>query len=259
MNFAFRPILPRGWVAEWDNNYREWYYVNLSTGRSQWEKPVSGAELTSANAYPSTRASVPRNVPEGWKAVWDPNYEEWFYANIHTAETQWEMPLQPVFAPQNKLGSRPKTTKVSLQHAVFKSPLRSSYKETTPNATSRLDAIPVQKHENDIEEAVASQIRVEKGKGCRTRPDKLVDGSQEPHKVKGLDKSAGMESVSEESSPHSLVGVMEKRSMRLNKLSRLLDGQTSVRRHPYQDLDDYDGFRILELHPGSRHVSRIQS
>ncbi|CAH0057729.1 unnamed protein product [Clonostachys solani] len=33
------PPVPPGWVAEWNGQYRAWYYVNLSTNVSQWEAP----------------------------------------------------------------------------------------------------------------------------------------------------------------------------------------------------------------------------
>ncbi|KAK9332250.1 hypothetical protein V1520DRAFT_324763 [Lipomyces starkeyi] len=33
------PPVPDGWLAKYDTNYNTYYYVNLSTGKSQWEKP----------------------------------------------------------------------------------------------------------------------------------------------------------------------------------------------------------------------------
>ncbi|KAK6532514.1 hypothetical protein TWF281_006703 [Arthrobotrys megalospora] len=32
--------LPPGWIARWDQNTQHWYYVDTSTGRSVWERPV---------------------------------------------------------------------------------------------------------------------------------------------------------------------------------------------------------------------------
>ncbi|KAI5286144.1 hypothetical protein KEM54_000029 [Ascosphaera aggregata] len=34
------PSVPPGWKAQFDERYKEWYYVDLSTGKSQWEKPT---------------------------------------------------------------------------------------------------------------------------------------------------------------------------------------------------------------------------
>lgn len=37
------PPCPPGWTAKWDQNAQRWYYVEHSTGRSQWEAPSHGA------------------------------------------------------------------------------------------------------------------------------------------------------------------------------------------------------------------------
>ncbi|EXJ69952.1 uncharacterized protein A1O5_07025 [Cladophialophora psammophila CBS 110553] len=37
----------------------------------------------------------PPKVPEGWKAVWNDQYKEWFYVNLHTKESTWEKPTAP--------------------------------------------------------------------------------------------------------------------------------------------------------------------
>ncbi|KAK9478981.1 hypothetical protein V1514DRAFT_329589 [Lipomyces japonicus] len=36
------PSVPEGWLAKYDLNYKTFYYVNLATGNSQWEKPSAG-------------------------------------------------------------------------------------------------------------------------------------------------------------------------------------------------------------------------
>jgi hypothetical protein len=41
----------------------------------------------------------PPKVPEGWKAVWNEQYKEWFYVNIYTKASQWDKPTQPVYPP----------------------------------------------------------------------------------------------------------------------------------------------------------------
>ncbi|PWY96110.1 hypothetical protein BO94DRAFT_579978 [Aspergillus sclerotioniger CBS 115572] len=38
------PSVPEGWKAEFDNRYQEWYYVNLHTGQSHWERPDRPAQ-----------------------------------------------------------------------------------------------------------------------------------------------------------------------------------------------------------------------
>ena len=36
-----KPQVPEGWVAQWNEQYKEWFYVNTYTKQSQWEKPTS--------------------------------------------------------------------------------------------------------------------------------------------------------------------------------------------------------------------------
>lgn len=37
------PKVPEGWVARWNDQYKEWFYVNTYTKVSQWEKPTEPA------------------------------------------------------------------------------------------------------------------------------------------------------------------------------------------------------------------------
>ncbi|KAI9699406.1 MAG: hypothetical protein M1836_003017 [Candelina mexicana] len=39
----------------------------------------------------------PPKVPEGWKAVYNTQYNEWFYVNIYTKVSQWDKPTSPVY------------------------------------------------------------------------------------------------------------------------------------------------------------------
>lgn len=43
----------------------------------------------------------PPRVPEGWKAVWNDQYKEWFYVNLHTKQSQWDKPEAPASASNN--------------------------------------------------------------------------------------------------------------------------------------------------------------
>ncbi|KAI9814042.1 MAG: hypothetical protein M1827_003506 [Pycnora praestabilis] len=40
----------------------------------------------------------PPRVPEGWKAQWNAQYNEWFYVNVHTKQSQWDKPTEPAYA-----------------------------------------------------------------------------------------------------------------------------------------------------------------
>ncbi|PHH85953.1 hypothetical protein CDD83_10943 [Cordyceps sp. RAO-2017] len=35
------PEVPAGWAARWNEQYKEWFYVNVYTKKSQWEKPTA--------------------------------------------------------------------------------------------------------------------------------------------------------------------------------------------------------------------------
>lgn len=37
------PPLPQGWIAQWDGDSKKYYFVQLSTGMSQWETPTQAA------------------------------------------------------------------------------------------------------------------------------------------------------------------------------------------------------------------------
>jgi hypothetical protein len=39
------PPLPEGWIAQWDGMSRKYYFVQLSTGASQWETPTHAAPM----------------------------------------------------------------------------------------------------------------------------------------------------------------------------------------------------------------------
>lgn len=44
------PIVPEGWVAQYDPTYQRFYYVNLATQRSQWQKPPGTADVPTTGA-----------------------------------------------------------------------------------------------------------------------------------------------------------------------------------------------------------------
>lgn len=64
------PPLPAGWIAQWDASSRKYYFVQLSTGASQWETPAEAAPVGggdgSASHTPAPRADHPYGgVPAG--------------------------------------------------------------------------------------------------------------------------------------------------------------------------------------------------
>ncbi|BCS27512.1 uncharacterized protein APUU_60560S [Aspergillus puulaauensis] len=35
------PSVPEGWTTQFDDTYKQWFFINLTTGKSQWEPPQS--------------------------------------------------------------------------------------------------------------------------------------------------------------------------------------------------------------------------
>ncbi|WEW56337.1 WW domain-containing protein wwm1 [Emydomyces testavorans] len=62
------PRVPEGWKAQYHDGYKEWYYVDLSTGVSQWNPPPMPAQapgqrpVSSSSPPPMYEASGPGNV-----------------------------------------------------------------------------------------------------------------------------------------------------------------------------------------------------
>ncbi|KAG6039367.1 hypothetical protein E4U41_002757 [Claviceps citrina] len=54
------PEVPAGWVARWNDQYKEWFYVNVYTKKSQWEKPTAPVFPVDENA--------PSGPPPGYEA-----------------------------------------------------------------------------------------------------------------------------------------------------------------------------------------------
>ncbi|KAK3397177.1 hypothetical protein B0T20DRAFT_356901 [Sordaria brevicollis] len=56
------PKVPEGWVARWNDQYKEWFYVNTYTKKSQWEKPTEPA------VPPRDDAGAPAGPPPSYSA-----------------------------------------------------------------------------------------------------------------------------------------------------------------------------------------------
>lgn len=50
------------------------------------------------SSYAPPAGPPPPRVPDGWKAVWNDQYQEWFYVNLSTKASQWDMPTEPAYA-----------------------------------------------------------------------------------------------------------------------------------------------------------------
>ncbi|KAH6623028.1 hypothetical protein F5144DRAFT_595288 [Chaetomium tenue] len=56
------PPLPAGWIAQWDASSKKYYFVQLSTGASQWDTPTEAAPV---GGTPAARSDHPYGVPHG--------------------------------------------------------------------------------------------------------------------------------------------------------------------------------------------------
>ncbi|ODQ69298.1 hypothetical protein LIPSTDRAFT_76074, partial [Lipomyces starkeyi NRRL Y-11557] len=58
------PPVPDGWLAKYDTNYNTYYYVNLSTGKSQWEKPPGADQPPAYSATQGQRQQPQMSVQQ---------------------------------------------------------------------------------------------------------------------------------------------------------------------------------------------------
>ncbi|KAJ8129517.1 hypothetical protein O1611_g4115 [Lasiodiplodia mahajangana] len=63
------PHLPPGWIAQWDGSSRKYYYVQLSTGVSQWETPTDAAP----GGTPAQSNEHPYGVPGPREVITHPD------------------------------------------------------------------------------------------------------------------------------------------------------------------------------------------
>jgi hypothetical protein len=59
------PPLPAGWIAQWDGASKKYYFVQLSTGVSQWEIPTEAVPSGNTPAQPNEHPyGTPGHQPE---------------------------------------------------------------------------------------------------------------------------------------------------------------------------------------------------
>ncbi|RYP54095.1 hypothetical protein DL768_001097 [Monosporascus sp. mg162] len=63
------PQLPSGWIAQWDGNSKKYYFVQLSTGVSQWDIPTQAAP----GGTPAQAAEHPYGVPGQQELITHPD------------------------------------------------------------------------------------------------------------------------------------------------------------------------------------------
>ena len=59
------PPLPPGWIAQWDSSSKKYYFVQLSTGVSQWDTPSKEAPTGGDTPVPRTDHPFGGGLPNG--------------------------------------------------------------------------------------------------------------------------------------------------------------------------------------------------
>lgn len=57
------PSLPEGWIAQWDGVSKKYYFVQLSTGVSQWDTPTKPAPTGGTPSATPQGAEHPYGMP----------------------------------------------------------------------------------------------------------------------------------------------------------------------------------------------------
>lgn len=84
----------RGWEAAWSLQSRRWYFQDRSTGVSSWSRPP-GCTIELPKAPPPnapSEAEIPKDLPPGWQAEWDPAHKKIYYFNRERGERLWQPP-----------------------------------------------------------------------------------------------------------------------------------------------------------------------
>ncbi|KAJ5959084.1 WW/Rsp5/WWP [Penicillium vulpinum] len=59
------PSVPEGWTAQYDDRYHAWFYVDLATGKSQWDRPEVPPPRDDGNLPPNYHAPSYSNAGPG--------------------------------------------------------------------------------------------------------------------------------------------------------------------------------------------------
>lgn len=61
------PSVPEGWIAKFDEKYKTYYYVNLASGKSQWEPPAAAPSHQRRGSHdgPPPYSEASRPSPQG--------------------------------------------------------------------------------------------------------------------------------------------------------------------------------------------------
>lgn len=115
-----------------------------------------------SSSSPLMQGPPPPKVPEGWKAVWNDQYHEWFFVNIYTKQSTWEKPTDPVYPPGEAPFGAPPGAPPAYGGAAASHPTGTSEKSTF-SSNNPYGAQPLSSHQPGIsdDEALARKLQEE--------------------------------------------------------------------------------------------------
>ncbi|KAF2264290.1 hypothetical protein CC78DRAFT_533352 [Lojkania enalia] len=105
----------------------------------------------------------PPKVPEGWKAVWNDQYSEWFFVNIYTKKSQWEKPDSPVYPP----GEAPDLPPPSYAPPASSTPIPPTGDQKTLSSNNPYASTGRASHDISEDERLARQLQEEEDARAR--------------------------------------------------------------------------------------------
>ncbi|KAK8087638.1 hypothetical protein PG997_002599 [Apiospora hydei] len=125
------PVVPEGWTSRWNEQYQAWFYVNLYTKKSQWDKPTSPAEDPNApvpSGPPPSQATAEKPTAPSEAAAEKPTAEREF---VEQAAPAVDLATRPGAAPPSPAYSGEKAPK---EKGSFFNKIVGTFQEKTKNA-----------------------------------------------------------------------------------------------------------------------------
>ncbi|SLM35843.1 WW domain [Lasallia pustulata] len=108
----------------------------------------------------------PPKVPEGWKALWNDQYKEWFYVNTYTKQSQWEKPTSPIYPPSTSASDAPPGPPPTYTGSGNTNPEKSSLGTNNPYSSSSIPA-STSSHDVDADARYAAKLQEEENARMR--------------------------------------------------------------------------------------------
>ncbi|KAK3056020.1 WW domain-containing protein wwm1 [Extremus antarcticus] len=138
--------------------------------------------------YAPPTGPPPPKVPEGWKAVYNEQYHEWFYVNTYTKQSQWDRPTEPIYAPPGE--GAPPGAPPGYDHSTSQHTTEKSNNPFMQNQQNQYNGGGQMNETSD--EAYARKLQEEenaRASGSRGASDNYYQGPQAPQYGQGSNQS----------------------------------------------------------------------